>query len=298
MEAVAVDPALNSTTGRLKPLPIPPWLRTSFKVTASVAPGLATAWANQLFFTPRRAVVRPKEREALASAETFTLRVDGRRVRGWAWGASGASGAPMLLVHGWGGHTGQMTPLAGALVAAGHRVVGIDMPGHGESEGAQSSLVHFHRALVSAAALFGPFAGVVAHSFGCAAVTLALSQGFVAERVFFIAPPASFQTFWDRFCDGLGIPPSIWERVITSSQDRLRVVWSDLLPAALAPRLRVPLRMVHDRDDTEVSYAESLQLMRVWPGAELITTTGLGHNRILRDEATIANAVGFLAAQQ
>jgi pimeloyl-ACP methyl ester carboxylesterase len=172
------------------------------------------------------------------------------------------------------------------------------MPGHGESEGVQSSLVHFHRALVSASTLFGSFAGVAAHSFGCAAVTLALSQGFAAERAVFIAPPARFQAFWDRFCDGLGIPPTIWERVIANSQDRLRVVWSDLLPAALAPRLNVPLRMLHDREDTEVSYAESLELMRLWPGAELISTTGLGHNRILRDDASVANAVRFLTTSR
>jgi pimeloyl-ACP methyl ester carboxylesterase len=290
---VAIDSPQTSTTGRLKPIPIPPWVRTSFKLTASVAPGLAVTWANRVFFTPRRAPVRSKESEALNAAETFTLRSGGRTLSGWAWKGDGS---PILLVHGWGGHTGQMTPLATALAAAGHRVVGVDMPGHGRSQGSQSSLVHFTGALESAAALFGPFAGVVAHSFGCAAATLAFSKSFAVRRAVFIAPPAGFGTFWDRFCDGLGVPPRVWERVIAASQERLQVTWSDTVPAALAPRLRIPLRILHDRNDNEISYSEGVQLAALWPGAELVTTSGLGHNRILRDTATVGAAVEFLAA--
>jgi pimeloyl-ACP methyl ester carboxylesterase len=295
MEAIVAQSLNNSTTGRTNKIPIPAWLRTSFKLTASVAPGLAVAWADHVFFTPRHAAVRPSEAEVLAAAEPFALRVDGHRVRGWVWKGSGA---PVLLVHGWGGHAGQMTPLASALVGAGHRVMAVDMPGHGESEGGQSSLVHFHRALESVAAVFGPFAGVVAHSFGCAGVTLALSRALRADRAVFIAPPAAYQTFWDRFCDALGIPTPIWERVIAASQERLNVTWSDTVPAALAPSMRVPLRILHDRDDAEVGYQNGVEVAKLWPGAELITTTGLGHNRILRDAAAVAKVVEFLAPRQ
>jgi pimeloyl-ACP methyl ester carboxylesterase len=295
MGSSAVAVSENSTTGRLNPLPIPGWMRTSFKVTASVAPGLAAAWADRLFFTPRRAALRPKEAEVLAAAEAFELRVGGRKVRGWVW--SGA-GAPVLLVHGWGGHTGQMTVLASALRAAGHRVVGIDMPGHGESEGDQSSLIYFEQALHAAAALFGSFAGVVAHSFGCAGATLALARSFPTERAVFFAPPLSFQTFWDRFCDGLGIPAPVWERVIANSQKRWGILWSETNPAVLAPRMSVPLRILHDRDDCEIGYPDGAELSKLWPGAELVTTSGLGHNRILRDEAAVALAVEFIGSPQ
>jgi hypothetical protein len=33
-----------------------------------------------------------------------------------------------------------------------------------------------------------------------------------------------------------------------------------------------------------------------WPGAELVTTEGLGHRRILRDPAVVARVTDFLAA--
>jgi pimeloyl-ACP methyl ester carboxylesterase len=287
---LAIDSPKTSTTGRTKPIPVPPWVRTSFKLTASVAPRLAATWADRVFFTPRHATLHTRESAALDAAETFTLQSAGRTLRGWAWKGDGV---PILLVHGWGGHTGQMTPLATALAAAGHRVVGVDMPGHGRSQGTQSSLVHFTQALESAARLFGPFAGVVAHSFGCAGATFAFSRSLIAKRAVFIAPPAGFGSFWERFCDGLGVPPQVFERMLATSQERLRVTWSDTMPAALAPRLHIPLRILHDRDDGEVSYQEGVRLAQLWPGAELVTTSGLGHNRILRDATTVARAVEF-----
>jgi pimeloyl-ACP methyl ester carboxylesterase len=285
--------AVKSTTGRLRPVPVPPWMRQSFRLTASVAPGVAAAWADRVFFTPRPARVRAEEAEALASAETFTVRVGKRNLQGWVWQGERS---PVLLVHGWGGHTGQMTTLARSLVAAGHRVVGVDMPGHGASGGDRSSLVHFHRAIEATARLFGPFRGCVAHSFGCAGTTLSLARAVPIERVVFIAPPAGFQDFWDRFCEGLGVPGPVWQQVVASSEQRLHVTWSEVTPASLAPGLRVPLRIIHDRADGEIRYQDGVELARLWPGAELVSTTGLGHNRILRDASVAAQVADFLAS--
>jgi pimeloyl-ACP methyl ester carboxylesterase len=54
----------------------------------------------------------------------------------------------------------------------------------------------------------------------------------------------------------------------------------DLLPlgrdGALPPTL-----VVHDRDDKEVPYRVGAAVAEAWPESELLTTTGLGHQRIL-----------------
>jgi pimeloyl-ACP methyl ester carboxylesterase len=289
--AIALESLEISTTGRLKPIAVPGWLKASFRLTGSMAPGLAAAWADYAFFTPpKHAAVRPVEAEFLAAAERVSFSARGQRVAGWLWQGTGA---PVLLVHGWGGHTGQMTPFAKELVAKGHMVVGLDMPGHGESEGGRSSLIHFHAAMQSAAQVFGRFSGVIAHSFGCAGVTLALSHGLVADRAVFLAPPAVFDSFWDRFCEGFGVSPAVWDRFIANAERRFEVRFDELTPAVLAPGMRVPLRILHDRGDREVACREGAELSRVWPGAELITTNGLGHNRILRDATAVAKAVEF-----
>ena len=291
MDAALVYPTQNSTTGRLRPVPVPPWLRAGMRMASTLSPGAAAWLARKLFFTPQRARVRDGEREVLARGELFSFELSGERVIGRAWG----QGPTVFLVHGWGGHSGQMSALVAPTVAAGFRAVALDLPGHGESEGSVSSLIHFASALVRAAALFGPVRGVVAHSFGAAATTYAISSEMDVERAVFFAPPAGFQSFWARFQMGTGVSQEVMDRMLHDAEDWLHVRFEGIAPADLAPRMTVPLLVLHDPDDREVPYDEGAEVARRWPGAELRPALGLGHLRILRDEGCVAGAVGFVA---
>ena len=259
-------------------------------MASSFAPGAAARVARKLFFTPRRARLRDAEREVLARGEVFSLSVGEDRVAGRAWG----QGPTVLLAHGWGGHSGQMTSFVEPVVAAGFRAVALDLPGHGESAGSVSSLVHFAAALTRAAALFGPVHGLVAHSVGAAGGTYALSCGLVVERAVFFAPPAGFQSFWARFRAGVGVSQEVLERMLHDAEGWLNVRFDGIAPVDLAPRMTAPLLVFHDPDDGEVPFEEGAALARLWPGAELRPAGGLGHLRILRDERCVAEAVRFL----
>ncbi len=272
-------------------LPVPRWFRASFTVASRLAPAMAGAWAQRMFFTPNRLPVRREEREFLARGVRFDVETRHGRVAAWAWG----SGPTVLLAHGWSGHAGQMTPLARALVDAGFRAVALDMPAHGASAGKLTSIVHFADALGDAAPLFAPLRGTVAHSLGAAAATFAMANGrFTTSRAAFIAPPADLETFWDRFRRGTGLSPSGWDAMKKTSERWLGVPFEACVPRLLAPRLATPLLVVHDQDDREIPQAEGRELAAVWPGARFQGTAGLGHARILRDPGTIAAVVRFL----
>jgi len=58
--------------------------------------------------------------------------------------------------------------------------------------------------------------------------------------------------------------------------------------------MRAPLLVMHDRDDREVGWNNGAAIAKAWPGAELVTTTGLGHHRIVSDAAVIRQVVTFL----
>src|SRR4051794_10369104 len=216
-------------------------------MTSAVAPGAAAHLARKLFFTPPRVAVRDEECAVLARGERFTLAVSGERVVGRAWG----EGPTVLLVHGWGGHSGQMTSLVDPAVAAGFRAVALDLPGHGESAGSVSSLVHFASALVHAASLFGPVHGVVAHSFGAAGCAYALASGLAVERAVFFAPPLGFESFWARFRAGVGISQPVMDRMLRDAEGWLHVRFDGIAPADLAPRMTTPLLVLHDPEDRE-----------------------------------------------
>jgi pimeloyl-ACP methyl ester carboxylesterase len=58
--------------------------------------------------------------------------------------------------------------------------------------------------------------------------------------------------------------------------------------------MTAPALVVHDRDDADVPYAHGAEIASAWPGAELLTTTGLGHRAVVRDPAVIRRTIDFL----
>lgn len=280
----------KSTTDRLRPVRVPPWLRAGMRVASAVAPGAAVKVAHRLFFTPPRTPLREEERRVMDRGEIFSVGLDGQRVAGRSWG----EGPAVLLVHGWGGQSGQMTPLVEPVVAAGFRAVAMDLPGHGESAGRVSSLIHCASAVARVAALFGPVQGLAAHSFGAAAGTYALSRGLAVQRAVFFAPPARFETFWTRFRVGVGVSEVVMERMLHGAEDWLHVRFDGIAPIDLAPAMEAPLLVLHDPEDREMPFEEGAELAARWPGAVLRRAERVGHLRILRDPGWIAEAVKFL----
>jgi hypothetical protein len=285
----------NSTSGRAKnprPVPVPPWVRAGFRVASVMAPGAAAQLAKTLFFTPRHARVKDEERAVLVRGAPFSLGSGEKTIAGRIWGDR----APIvLLVHGWGGHAGQMTRLVDPLLAAGFRVVAIDLPAHGESEGRLSSVVHFADAIERAVSHFGGVHAIVAHSFGAAGTSLALSRGLSTKRAVFFAPPARFDSFWSRFRAGVGVNADVWERMVRDAESWLKVRFDGIAPIGLASMMSTPLLVLHADNDREIAFDEGRELAGRWPGAIFRPSAGLGHLGILRDEASVGAAVGFVS---
>ena len=281
---------VNSTNGRARKHVVPPWFRNGFRVMGAMAPGAAVTFGHRLLFTPQRLRPRDDERAVLSKGQRLSFAVDRENVVARVWG----EGPTVLLAHGWGGHSGQMSTLVNALVAAGFRAVAIDFPGHGESEGRLSSLVHFARAMDRASAIFKPFHGVIAHSLGAGAVTYALAHSLQASRAVFFAPPADFHAWWGHFCAQVGVSDAVWHGIQRKAEGWLDVPFENIQPTQFAPRMTTPLLIVHDVYDREVPIDQGELLARTWPGATLQRTEHLGHVRILHDPRGVASAVAFL----
>lgn len=282
----------NRTNVRPHPTAAPALLRAGVAALAALSPRAAAAAAAPIFFrTPARRARTAAEREVLARAEPLALGRGADRLAAWRWGA----GPVVLLAHGWGGCAGQLTPLVGPLLGAGFSVVALDAPGHGASPGRSASIPRFAEAMARAAAAAGPLHGVVAHSMGGAAFTLAAARGLPARRAVFLGPPADAAAWYRGFVGWLGLParaePALLARVEALAGERL-----DRLNArALGPAMRVPLLVIHDRQDREVPLAAGEEVARSAADGRLLVTDGLGHRRILRDPGVAGAVVRFLA---
>lgn len=250
----------------------------------------------ELFRTPRRFRTPPRERTLLESATPFDVRLSATAaVKAWRWGTGGPV---VLLMHGWEGRGSQMAHFAEPLVAAGFSAVAFDAPGHGASPGRRSSLPHFAWALRKVADGIGPVHSVIGHSLGCAAITLAIRDGFRPERAVFAAPPLHPADYTRQFGEMFGLRGEIIDDLRLRVEERFLRPWSDYSLAATAPQMTTPLLIVHDRDDAETPWSGGARLADLWPGAELMTTEGLGHRRVLRDDRVLSATVQFLARAQ
>lgn len=267
---------------------LPRWVQATFANVGRIAPRLTSVVAAELFRTTRRSSPRPGEREVLESATGS--RIAGMQV--WSWG----EGPIVLLVHGWNGRSTQLGGFVSPLVARGHRVVAFDALGHGDSDGTKSSLPEFANCIRQVVDELGGVYAIVAHSLGGAATTFALAYGLQAERAVFVAPPADPRNFLEIFGAALGINDDVRARVKQRIERRLGVPLEDMLAHAIAPTMEIPLLVIHDRDDKEVPVGVGRGIAQHWPGAQLIITEGLGHQRILRDPSVRDAAVSFIDA--
>jgi pimeloyl-ACP methyl ester carboxylesterase len=264
--------------------------RHLFGTVQAMSHSFAARLAERWFFTPPRRPLTREGKAFLRSGRRFALRVDGRRVAGWAWGA----GPVVYLVHGWGGRAGRWSGIAMPLIKAGHTVVTYDAPGHGASGRGLSSAVEFAGTVCAIAQRFGPARAVIAHSLGAPAVVLATRSGLVTESVALLAPATEPAAHADQFAAALGAHPEVMARMRANSERRLRITWTELDVRTVAPSMSLPLLVVHDREDATVPFTEGAAIAASWPGARLLATTGLGHRGVLRDPQVATAVMRFV----
>ncbi|MBT2301242.1 alpha/beta fold hydrolase [Variovorax paradoxus] len=204
----------------------------------------------------------------------------------------------VLLVHGWGGHAGQMLALAQAVAAEGFTPVLLEMPAHGRSAGTASNLPQFARAIDYVAARLvqqgAILQAVVAHSLGANALAYAASRSLPVQSLVLLAPPASPHAFTRYFAHVFGLS----ERTRAAMQRRVEaregILMPHLEPAVVGPRIAQPTLVVHDREDRVNRFADGVAYRDAIAGARLIATEGLGHRRILKEPSVLQEVAAFI----
>ena len=274
--------------------------RSLVGLASRLAPDLLARWSERRLLRTRRHDQPSWELELLGSAEPFTFRSSGMILDGWRWGGGRGEDVPVvILAHGWGGRGGQMAAFAGPLVRAGFDVVAFDAPGHGRSPGKSSSFPEIRAAIEDVARTvrdrgWGRPYGVVAHSAGTVSTAWAVRRGIGVERLVLVAPPTDPVEWTGREGRAAGLGQNIVDGLWSRLEKRFDMHRDELRSLANAPTMRQSALVVHDRGDRVVPFAEGWELASAWPGAQLLATEGLGHQRILRDPTVVEAAVEFL----
>jgi pimeloyl-ACP methyl ester carboxylesterase len=243
-----------------------------------------------------------------SSNESGFVEHDGARI----WYASYGDGAPVILLHGGLGHSGNWGYQVGTLVDAGHRVVVIDSRGHGRSTRdarpyryelmASDVLAVMDTLQLNKAAMVGWSDGA------CVALVLASIAPERVAAVFFFGcnmEPSGTKPFvptpvidrcFSRHAKDyvqLSATPDDFDAFVGAVSEMMRT--QPNYSAHDLARIRVPVAIVQSEHDEFIKPEHADYLARSIPGAELVLLPGVSHFAPLQRPALFNRAMlGFL----
>jgi len=188
--------------------------------------------------------------------------------------------------------------MARGLADEGFLVFLLDLPAHGPHAGASTDVYELAEAIRIAGSAIGRIDLVVAHSLGALATVYAMApegeaRPLDADSMGLVAPGTSPDHAMTRFAADVGMPPAIEAGVRSEMERRFgQDVWTRAPAMVRYVDMVGRSLVVHDREDDRVPH-EFGAALATDVGARLLTTSGLGHNRPLRDPEVIAGVVSF-----
>jgi len=237
------------------------------------------------FFKPTSYAVTPLEKQFLENSTSFHIHVHDKKIRCWKWG----SGPGILFIHGWNGRGVNFAYFFKPFIDAGYSVITYDAPAHGESGGQVTNYFELSDAVRAFLNLSHGFniQGIIAYSIGASAAINCLSKDKPSVDAVLIAPALKLKEILFNTFNHHGIPEMIYQSLVADMERYYGYDVNQDNPYVLAKTISTKMLIVHDKDDRTIPYGDSKILSEKTDNVFLHTTEGLGHKRILRDNAVV-----------
>ncbi|WP_202701966.1 alpha/beta hydrolase [Flavobacterium sp. UGB4466] len=276
-----------------KSLKIPKFIIASAKICAFFSAKLVTTYAAKLFTTPVKHKVPKREfdMEQKSIQKTIYVPVINKSVVTYEYGKSNRK---ILLVHGWAGRGTQLFKIADELLKNGFSTVSFDAPAHGKSEGKSTIMSEFIASILEIEKQFGPFEFAIGHSLGGMSVLNAIKDGLKVKKAIVIGSGDIVQDILDDFVAKLELKPEISERLRDHFEKKYQVKMDDFSAYKAAQKVKLPVLVIHDHDDPEVSVKAGIHIHKQLEDGTLYLTEGLGHRKILGNQNVIKKTLDFI----
>ena len=268
--------------------------RQVFRLLGLVAPAVAANWAYRMWYSTRRFRESEHDRRWRNQAQLQMLEHRYGKIALYRWGE--ADKPAVLCVHGWNGRASQFATMLPALLKAGYQVIAFDAPGHGNSEGNSTNIFRISEVLKTIVDQNPLVQVIISHSFGGMVSAHAIKHhGIATQKLIMIASPVSTRYLIDMFAQSMCIS----QRVMQRFDKMIRHEFGDDVydRVSVEQNLKnseLPILVIHDKNDTSVSWRNSERIVEVAANATVIYTQGHGHRRLLRDKKLIKKMVSFI----
>ena len=273
------------------------------KLLGSFSPKLAGRLALNLFMKPPNAAAPAREQKVRDGAKLSYRKINNNKIalRVWDNETTKKDAPTVLLSHGWAGRTSQFFTFIDPLLDAGYRVVGADIPAHGDSSGKRTNMIEATQVLSIIAKEFGPLAAIIGHSFGTGTILLGLDQfGIKSQKIVLIGAYSHVSFIIDLFSDVFDLSQASRKAMQQAGSEKfadtygIKWDWESIAPVNTIKSYQGELLLIHDNNDNEVPLTEVEELHQAKAGAENMLTSGLGHRRILRNQDVVNRVLAFI----
>ncbi len=270
---------------------VPRMIGAQINITNLFSGQAAGEKAFQTFCTPRRGRIRPKDQDFLKSCQSEAMLATGQNgVKAYSWNDAGKD--TVLLLHGWESNAARWSRLITLLVKEGYRVVAIDAPGHGASEGDLFNIPYYAEGINSAVQTYQP-SFIAGHSVGGASLLYFMSH-YARPSVrgtVIMGAPSELSPVIDGFKSILGLSDGSIQSLERVFQTKFNHTSEYFSSQRFARAIEIPSLVIHDEEDKVCPLPDGQAIYNHLPEAELFVTKGLGHG--LQDKRVYDRIIEF-----
>lgn len=254
---------------------------------------LTTLYLARLFTTPIKHKVPKRELEMDKKSIQSKLYIPNinKEIVVYQYGKSAKK---VLLVHGWSGRGTQLVKFADALLNCGYSTISFDAPAHGKSPGNATIMTEFIASVLEIDKQFGPFEAAIGHSLGGMALLNAIKKGFKIDRLTTIGSGDKVKNILDDFVSKLELKSEFSSHLQEYFEKKYKEPMENYSAHSAAKMVDIPVLVIHDENDYEVSVEASINIHNNLKNGELLITQHLGHRKILGNPFVIEKTIEFI----
>ena len=153
--------------------------------------------------------------------------------------------------------------------------ISFDAPSHGKSKGNFSIMTEFIASILEIEKKYGPFEYAIGHSLGGMSVLNAIKQNLNVKKAVTIGAGDIIQDIIDDFIKKLELKPEYGVKLRDHFEKRFVGKMDDYSAYKAAKEIKIPVLIMHDKEDDDVSVKVAYHIHKHLEGSELVITEGL-----------------------
>jgi len=269
------------------------YYKTKIHTIGLVSPTKAAEMAYKLFCTPRNQKKKLNEPPLFHKAEKLELFVSDIIIRGFRFTPPQPNGNKILILHGFSSYSYKFEKYVSLFKKQGFEVITFDAPAHGLSDGKLINALIYKKAILKIEDSFGPFYGIMGHSLGGLAGSLAFKElpNQSRRRLVLVAPAIrtdrAIEHFYSLFSPDQKLINAFEQLIKEMTHESIE----NISVVQAIKHISAPILWIHDKDDKICPFIDVIPILNEnRSNIQFVITEGLGHSRIYK-EASISNTI-------